>query len=229
MLTGSDFPSFDEKLYIRIGLNDLVTYSVYSLSKRGTFEISAEDIVAACFLMFPGRFALRGYPQWPDSTVVNKRWIDCRNKGLISGSTANGFTLTPKGLELAEKIEKILLGSRPLFTRATNKPRSEQRTRAGRFVRIIEESDAFAHFQKEGVGASINEFDFRSMLLCTMESSARTLRNNLDQFKQYVMLYERTDLLQFLEYVEKRFHSLLEDPKSDRAGRHGGMLTTRGG
>jgi len=75
------FPKFPPEIYGRIALNDLVTYAVYFLSQGGG-EINAEDIVAACFKLFPERFQLRGYSEWPDLTVVNKRWLDCRDKGF---------------------------------------------------------------------------------------------------------------------------------------------------
>src|SRR5207247_5386767 len=112
VLNEQNIPKFAPGIYTRVALNDLVTYAVYHLSQSKN-EITAEDIVAACFLLFPNRFALNGYPHWPDSTVVNKRWVDCRDKGFITGSTARGFTLTPKGLELAEKAGKTLTGKHP--------------------------------------------------------------------------------------------------------------------
>lgn len=215
-------PQYDSKLYSLIALNDLVTYSVYFLTRIGEPR-SSENITVACFLLFPARFSLRGYPQWPDSTVVNKRWIDCRNKGYITGSTASDFSLTPKGLTLAEKVEKMLEGTRPIISRWTTRNiRADMRTRAGRFVHALEESDAFKAF-RNGKGLSqISEYDFRSMLLCTMESSSSTLRKNLDQFKQYTAEYKREDLTEFLEICESRFSHLLNDGNEARKSR--GML-----
>ena len=227
MLTKQDVPAFDPKVYTRIALNELLTYAVYFLSQSGA-EITAEDIVAACFLLFPARFELRGYPQWPDSSVVNKRWVDCRKRGLITGSTSRGFSLTPTGLELAEKVGKLLKGQRPLITRqGTNKVRAETRTRAGRFVRALEESDAFKLFERQGEQAQISEFDFRSMLLCTMESSAYTLRNNLEQFRQHIALYNRKDLLEFLDVCERKFAHLLAETPQQAGQYRGGMLRRR--
>jgi hypothetical protein len=209
LLDQASVPKFHPEIYTQVALNDLVTYAVYFLSQSNK-EISAEDIVAACFLLFPERFALHTYSQWPDSTVVNKRWIDIRKKGLISGSTARGFALTPKGLDVAEKVGKILSGKRPSIKQlGSSKVHAETRTRAGRFVRALEESDAYKYFERDGESARISEFDFRSMLLCTMESSSSTLRNNLEQFKQYVSLYERKDLLNFLEFCEALVHESL--------------------
>jgi len=220
----TEIPNYTPEVYTPIALNDLVTYSVYFLSQKGA-EISAEDIVAACFKLFPERFQLRGYPEWPDSTVVNKRWVDCRDKGLIQGSTATGFSLTPKGLGLAEKVTAILLGTRRSFQNPkTNKVGGEMRTRAGRFVKSLESSAAFKIYSAKGESVDISEFDFRNMLLCTMESSANTLRSNLDQFKQHALLYKRDDLMHFLEFCQKKFAHLLSEAGHDEEKFRRGMI-----
>ena len=220
----SEIPKFDSTQYARVALNDLVSYSVYFLSQSGD-EIKAEDIVAACFLLFPKRFELRGYPQWPDSTVGNKRWVDCRNKDLIKGSTADGFKLTPKGLTTAERVGEILR-VQGLSTRRsnTNKVRTETRTRAGRFVKALEESVAYKEYLAGGEGAKIGDFDFRSMLLCTLDTSASTLRSNLEQFKQHVAHYDRQDLLNFLKFCEVKFAKTLTDKVQQARAYQGGML-----
>lgn len=216
-------PTFSPEIYSRIAMNDLVTYAVYHLSQSGK-EINTEDIVAACFLLFPKRFQMRTYPQWPDSEVVAKRWVDCRHRGLILGKTATSFSLTPTGLSLAEKVSEQLTGKRPHFNRpGSNKVSGETRTRAGRFVKSLENSDAYKLFCSQQEEAKISEFDFRSMLLCTMESSASTLSKNLDQFKQYVAVYERTDLIVFLDFCAKKFTHLLTEASGDTEKYRGGM------
>lgn len=211
-------PQFNPNIYGDVAMNDLVTYAVFFLSQSAR-EISDSDIVATCFLMFPKRFELKGYPQWPDSSVIAKRWIDCRAKGLIAGSTKDGFTLTPKGLKLAERVGKIL-GSKEI---GNPKLRSDLRSRSGHFVREIENSIAYKTYLAQGPNAEIAEYDFRGMLLCTMESSPSTLRNNLSQFKAHVGSYERSDLLFFLDQMEERFGSLLTEGAA-KAKFRGGML-----
>src|SRR5437667_303787 len=216
-LTHDKLPTFEPELYGEISLNELVMYAVYVIAETDN-EINAEEIVAACYLLFPSRFHLRGYPQWPDSTVVNKRWLDCRDRGYITGSTAHGFSITPKGLEVAERTASVLSGKRRHFSRRTpSKLTAEARTRAGRFIRSLEASDAYKQFQREGESANTSEFDFRSMLLCTMESSAATLNSNLEQFKQYASLYERQDFVDFLDFCRRKFASVLSEkgPKSE--------------
>jgi len=197
-------PKFNPDVYSRITLNDLIVYSMHYLHSQGR-AITSEDVISVCFTFFPKRFSLRKYPHWPDSAVVSRRWSDCRRKGLILGNPAKGFKLTPKGFRYAGKVEKILRGVRPGLSRIP----AEVRTRAGRFVRSMETSDAFIHYKKNGRNTKISEFDFRSMLLCTMESSSATLKSNIEQFKDYAGIYHRRELITFLNFCEARFSHLL--------------------
>ncbi len=197
-------PRFDPDSYSKITLNDLVIYSTYYLHRQGK-EITSEDIVSACFMLFPRRFSLKRYPQWPDSAVVSRRWSDCKSKGYLLGSAARGFKITARGIKYAEKIEKSL-GKRQPAPAARRAIYSELKTRPGKFVRLIERSEAYGRYKKR---LDMNEFDFRSLLLCTMESSPATLSRNLEQFKEYVTIFKRKDLLTFLEFSEVKFSYLL--------------------
>lgn len=90
----------------------------------------------------------------------------------------------------------------------------EEKARAGKFMQMMEKSDAYKHYQKDGIKTKISEFDFRSMLLATMESSAETLVRNLGLFTSYAHIQNRQDLVTFLSFCEKSFSSLLNS--SDR-------------
>jgi hypothetical protein len=208
--------NFDPNIYSKITLNDLVVYSVYYLHKQRS-EITSEDIISACFVLFPQRFSLQKYPQWPNSAIVSRRWSDCKSKGYLLGSAIKGFKLTAKGIRHAEKIGKslgkvrksALPAPRP-WTKKSVLPAQtihpELKVRARKYVRSIEASDAYKHYRKK---MSLNEFDFRSLLLCTMESPPATLARNMEQFKEYVKIFDRKDLLAFLEFSEGRFSYLL--------------------
>lgn len=85
----------------------------------------------------------------------------------------------------------------------------EEKDKAGKFVKLMERSDAFQHYKKNGGKAKISEFDFRNMLYATMESSAETLKRNVDLFKRYAVIHNRADLVTFLMYCEDSFAPLL--------------------
>jgi hypothetical protein len=208
-------PVFNSDVYTKITLNDLLVYSIYYLHRQGS-GITSEDVISACFLLFPKRFSMRKYPQWPDAGIVRRRWSDSKSKGYLRGNAASGFQITPRGIKRAEKIEKSL--GRAIKPTPAARPRTktsvlpvetvhpELRARARKYVRSIEASDAYRHFIKR---KPINEFDFRSLLLCTMESPPAVLARNMEQFKVYVQIHERTDLLTFLEFCEAKFPHLL--------------------
>lgn len=215
-------PQFDPDIYSKVVLNDLVVYSVYFLHKQGQ-EITAEDIVSACFVLFPRRFSLRKYPHWPDSGSVSRRWSDCKSRGYLRGNAVSGFQITAKGIRRAEKVEWSL--GKPMKPVSVPKPTSspkgkvekpavpaaeavhpELKAQARKYIRSIETSDAYRRYTKK---SPLNEFDFRSLLLCTMESPSTTLTRNLAQFKEYVTIHDRKDLFTFLEFCEEKFSHLL--------------------
>lgn len=209
-------PQFDPNNYTKVVLNDLVVYSVYYLHKQG-HAVTSEDIISACFVLFPKRFSMRKYPQYPDSGIVSRRWGDCKSKGYLKGNATKGFQITARGIKRAEKVEKLL--GKPLKPVRVAKAKAvkpaipgkeavhpELKRHAKKYVRSIEMSDAYKHYRKQ---KPLNEFDFRSLLLCTMESPPTTLARNLNQFKEYVDIHNRKDLLSFLEFCESKFSSLL--------------------
>jgi hypothetical protein len=305
MLDKSNLPKFSPDMYKKIALNDLVIYSIHFF-QRGGLEISSEDIISACFILFPKRFSMRNYPHWPDSAVVSRRWIECRIKGYIAGSAVEGFKITAKGIKFAERVSKKLGVAKPKpaqvikkralrkviktrikqsnkksavgrkktrpsvqtkkivkktpFIRTINRPApvrpdksgslttipirsgkvhrdiqvvklqpkpkqaekalptpvvvpKDQKIRAGKFVHLMERSDAYLHYKKNGKNSKIGEFDFRSLLLCTMESSRETLVKNMGLFKGYASIHNRQDLIIFLNYCDDKFSYLLAAPQ----------------
>ncbi|HUG34677.1 MAG TPA: hypothetical protein VMJ90_07900 [Anaerolineales bacterium] len=210
-------PQFDPDGYVKIPLNDLVVYSIYFLHRQGS-AIAAEDIISACFVLFPRRFSLQKYPQWPDSAAVSRRWSDCKSKGYLRGNAVEGFHLTARGIKRAEKVGKSL---RRFIVKAVPAPRPklkapavplqtvhpDLKARARKYIRTIESSDAYRHYKRK---TPLNEYDFRSLLLCTMESPPSTLARNMEHFKEYVRIHDRGDLLTFLESSEAKFSHLLK-------------------
>jgi hypothetical protein len=148
--------------------------------------------------------------------MVSRRWSDCKSKGYLRGNATKGFQITARGIKRAQKVEKSL--GKPLKPVRAPKPKvgktipavetvhPELKAHAKKYVRSIEMSDAYKHYKKN---LPLNEFDFRSLLLCTMESPPATLARNLDQFKEYVNIHNRKDLLSFLEFCEEKFSNLL--------------------
>jgi hypothetical protein len=220
-------PKYNAEVYATITLNDLLVYSTYFLHKQAS-QIAPEDIISACFMLFPTKFSLKKYPQWPDSGMVSRRRGDCKRRGYLRGNALNGFQITAKGIRRAEKVGKLLgpaLKPKPALQKPTIPAQtihSELKARARKYVRSIEASDAYRHFMKR---KPINEFDVRSLLLCTLETPPAVLARNMEQFKLYVQIQERKDLAAFLEFCEGKFSTLFGtgskpiEKKSSQSGR----------
>lgn len=353
-MTATQTQKFNPELYAPIKSNHLVVYAIYDLQKR-VDTISSEDVVSACFTLFPKRFSLQKYPQWPDSAMIARRLHDCRIKRWIAAKTDHEVRLTFKGMRLAERTARALglkvpvwkpktvvklqvtevvkpapvakpkikprkrvdgakvvgksqvdklqvtkavkpapaakpapaklkdekvkekrvdklqvteavkpvtvakpVTIKPKVVKArekrvaevkvaeavkpapatrpgpTAKPKAkvvppstaprqlsllptvsaEEKARAGKFVKMMEASDAYRLYKKNGANANIGEFDFRSLLLCTMESSHETLARNVELFKGYAGIHNRQDLTAFLGFCTDKFaHLLLPEKK----------------
>ena len=417
-LKKSSLPKFEADVYSTIPSDGLIVFAVHYLIEQ-KIEITLEDIVSVCFLLFPHKFRLKRYPKWPDSAPVSRHWGDVRRKRYVTANDYLGYRLTTKGIRFVKKAAKVLGVSLPkpivkvrpvqeakatppapikkvrsvrvkkatppassikkaqpvrakkatstpvkqveipeikvqpaiqvkkatspapikkvrpvrakkvspapvkqvetirkktqpvqeekatqlelikniqptrakkvspfhapvkqvetpknkiqpvikvkkkqaepvlIFFRKTapiqpvkattknikpslvkkTKPAEpvivhpvkvekaqaqkaqpaapsnvtrEAKERAGKFTRMMERSDAYLHYKKNGSKSHISEFDFRSLLLCTMESSAETLARNVGLFKGYAGIHNRQDLNIFLTFCEDKFSYLLK-------------------
>jgi hypothetical protein len=91
----------------------------------------------------------------------------------------------------------------------------------------LEASDAYRKFCASRNADTITEYEFRDMLLCTLESPTKTLRSNMAQFKQHVAVYKRQDLAAFLDACGQKFCRLLEEQGPSASMTRGGMLPAK--
>src|SRR5436309_8563380 len=81
-----------------------ILVAMYRLSNGHTEFLEYEDIVVKAFEMFPDEFALRGYPQFPDSSDVHKPLYGMlKRRGLVRAAHKT-FALTSKGVETAQRL-----------------------------------------------------------------------------------------------------------------------------
>ena len=198
-----------ETSYECISYDDLITYVVYRLTAADgpNSQTVFEDMVAEAFRLFPKRFSLRGYPEWPDSAAVNKSWLRSRtDKKYLVGSVKDGFRLTQRGLEVAERVEKQL--AQPP-AQGGKRLSAELRTRSGRLLHSIEHSAPFINFRDSGTLEDMTEHDLEDVLLALPDAPSSRLASNLAQFMDAAQLYDRSDVAEFLDALGQRFSSRL--------------------
>jgi hypothetical protein len=78
--------------------------AMYRLSGGTPRSLKYEDIVVTALELFPDEFALRGYPQYPDSSDLHKPlYGPLKRSGFVRAANKT-FSLTPRGLEEASRL-----------------------------------------------------------------------------------------------------------------------------
>lgn len=144
-----------------------ILVAMFRLTGGDLLPLNYEDIVVEAFKLFPDEFALRGHPEFPDSSDIHKPlYGPLKRQGLVLAANKR-FSLTPRGLELARKLVSAA-GSKIEEKRDPNRLPSNVRDE----VDLMLESEAVKFF-REGQQSKIIDTDFYAFLGCTV----RTDRN----------------------------------------------------
>lgn len=143
----------------------------------------------------------------PAKTAVKKAQAATQLPLLIQAEAKEEAKPVVKKKPVQKKIQPQAKGEeKPVVVEVSK----EEKIKAGRVIQMVERSDAYRQYKKLGTKVRISEFDFRNMLFATMESSAETLKRNVDLFKRYADIHNRADLISFLDFAEGSFAPLLK-------------------
>lgn len=201
--------AFDLERYKNVSLDHLIIYTLAKLEDIGV-DLSFENAVVAAYKLFPAKFSLIGFPDYPDSLRVYTCLWRCstdRKKLWIGGKIRQGFTLTDKSWKFIEEARNLLEGKTAKKGKALSKTRRKEV--------ILEEMLSSPAYQKyaKGLEQAITEADFCYLLQGTLDSSKDTLRENLESLKAYASELRRDDILKFLSKLEERFKRFLTNKK----------------
>ncbi len=100
-----DITPFPGEKYEAIALTSLTAYSVYWLS-QWSIPTSLENLAVLNFRLFPTKFAMVGWPQFPDFNRTNRSILQMRPKyrNLATSITKKGVFLNENGVKEAEAL-----------------------------------------------------------------------------------------------------------------------------
>ncbi|MEM4290468.1 MAG: hypothetical protein QXQ48_09440 [Nitrososphaerota archaeon] len=197
--------------YRHIGLDQLLVFSVKRILDSGE-QCSFERLVYECFSLFPDKFGMQRYPEWPDSARVNKSWLRCRtDKGWIEGSAQRGFTLTAKGEQVAATVA-MSLGHSIQKVAQKSMPRGTEDA----VLKWIRRHPTFDRWTEDPHGFRISPIELRDLLNATMETPVTRLRENLHNYKNIAKTMGDRDVEQFLGVCENQHQQLLRRPMRKR-------------
>jgi hypothetical protein len=190
--------------YESIDLDRLVIYAVARLVEMN-LELSLENIIVTTFRLFPKKFSLVGYPEFPDATRVEKCLWRCKGtrRGWLGGKTPHGYILTEKGRMVADHAASLLASALPRKGKTASQTRRKES-----IIAEVSSSRAFDKYVR-GEGDKISEAEFCNVLQGTLDSLKETLRENLDSLKVIADEVERKDISGFVEFLQNRFAAFL--------------------
>lgn len=192
---------------IKISHQEKIIVLLLELSAGTKKKIRYEDIVIGLFKKFPEDFHLRGYNEYPDSDIVNKRLYDVKKRGLITGAN-RVFMLTDSGLELAERIKKEIskksIVSPNRFSRSTESELARIKTLEG-----------FLLFSK-GEEDKISENDFYNYLGVTVRTPKNSFIGRMNTIKDIMREVKNkkdsvpltSQMLKYHEFLFNKFQHL---------------------
>ncbi len=198
-------PSFEGN-YEALGVDYLLIYCVRRVLENGE-ECTLERLVYECFTLFPKKFALSRYSQWPDSTRVYRSWRRCIDpNNWLKGTPQEGFHLTSKGktiaLEVAEKLRD------PSLIINHQKAMSRTRGKEEAVVHYLRKSNAFRKWMENHGSFVISESELRSLLNATLETPREVLSDNLEYYFENAELVKDNNTIEFLHTCRNQHDKL---------------------
>lgn len=182
---------------------------LYEFGKGKKVRVRYEDIVMGVFKKFPTDFHLKGYPEYPDSgDLIHKPLYDFKKKGYVNAES-KVFSLTDRGIELAEQLSKKDNGSsggaRDRLSRSTETE----------FARV-KESEGFALFV-EGKKESLSDNDFYNYLGVTVRTQKNAFIGRLNTMEAVAgELKKRGDdpisskIVAYHDYIMEKYKGIVD-------------------
>ena len=186
---------FSPGVYENIDLESLVAYAVWSIEEQGEI-CTPKRLIAECFTLFPKKFALLGYPHWPDSARVNRARLRARNdKRYLQGGPAKGFSLTPPGRQAVERVARMLVGLSP----EAGEPKAlKYKSREEQIIGWVIGHPTFRRYVSEGKAFTLGDNEFRHVLHATSSVPNKILARNMEAYLEAAEIIGNTTVLEFL-------------------------------
>lgn len=164
-------------------------------SNECKLKLSAEDIILECWLINPTKHSLRGYSQFPDSSVITKRIGEMKGKkGLLYGSVMSGYTLTDISKAKYKELNELIILKRVDEKKGTSTSnRTISSLDEAPFKRLIR-TPAYQKF-KEGRTEQIVESDFLYFYGINWQTSKAVVQGKMKNVDSVISNFENKDNL----------------------------------
>jgi hypothetical protein len=213
-----DLEAFADEKYDQIALTSLTSYSTYWLSQWG-LQTSLENLAVLNFKLFPTKFAMVGWPQFPDFNRTNRSVLQMRPKyrNLATSIAKKGVFLNEQGIQEAQALVNRLGsprfrdGSTPSLQFPISPARGPHRARTIHpedQIAKLKSSRLFELYQN-GHWAEAEAIDLVNFLEVYDHTPSKEKLRRLRDFQQAAEELKDRPVGKFLDEVLLRFKSYL--------------------
>jgi len=184
--------------YLPIDKDRLVLFAVDFLESRN-IEPTFDKIVATTFKLFPRKFSLIGFSEYPDSNVIREcLHLHCtKSKSWLSGNLRSGYRVTEKGKYFLDETKKILEGKIKVTTTYGSIPKRKEVT----FINILKKTDAYKKYIQDKK-EEITQSEILEALRVP-SNSRELIKSHLKKYLEYANRIEDSSAMDFLEFIKR--------------------------
>lgn len=197
---------FPIQAYESIDNNRLAVYAI-KLLQMNRIPVTQEAASVALFLLFPNKFSLVGFEEYPDAERVHRTLLQLGPKwrNWATGSTHTGFSLNRSGEAVFVQVDQVLKnpskGAEAIRRRAPKPARTRDPEQE---IKEIEGASLFKEYMS-GKRSDFSEFAIWELLKSYPYAPKEALRDRIKNMMECAKLAERSDIMEFLKWVEKQF------------------------
>lgn len=186
--------------YSGVSLDHLLMFVLDEMEKNN-IRLSFPNITVSAWRIFPDKFSLFGFREYPDSNRMQTciwHLVD-KKKRWIAG-TKNQFIITEKGAAEIGVARDIL--KQPKKKKYLSKTRVQEK-----MLKQVEETEAYKKFSN-GKSEAITQFDLYELLQCTLDSSRDILKENFDTLVILATQANSAEMLEFFNIIKRNFEEI---------------------
>ena len=209
-----DLKPYKLELYQGEALAKLTTVGILKLH-NAEIDANFENITVLLYKLFPEKYSLVGFPEFPDTLRVNRAMTShCITAGYIDGTLKrNSYFLTQKGRIVAEDLlDQIESG-----TTSQRKRSDLKQSKYIRLVKGVSDTTGFEKFSAKHL-KEIKKFDVCESLHCTIDADEEHIKRNLEmlvlhanntkKISNFTVISE--SVLEYLQYIESNWEELMK-------------------
>ena len=210
--------AFDNATYERYALTSLTAYSVFWLQEWG-IGAALNNVAVLNYKLFPLKFALVGWPQFPDVNRTSRSILQMRPKyrNLATSATDKGVFLNPNGMREAQALIEQLGAPRIAEEAQQEQPTVLIKAERGGRARSVHPEDLLAQVQKSQLFEIYSESRFDEaeaihlieMLGVYDHTPSSEKKRKLKEFKDAAKELADQQVEQFIDAAFEKFQKYL--------------------